>query len=57
MESDVQSEILFHIQSEIDAVVDERQLFNLVREEADCYRLRAYGVDLRFNKDDGSLIE
>ena len=57
MESDVQSEILFHIQSEIDAAVDERQLFNLVREEADCYRLRAYGVDLRFNKDDGSLIE
>lgn len=57
MFDEVKTEIMFNIQSNIDLNVDERQLLNLVKEYADYYELRAYGYVLRFNKEDGSLIE
>lgn len=56
MDEEIRKEIMFNIQSEIEQNVDERQLLNLVKEEADCYRLMVYGYNLRFNKEDGSLI-
>jgi hypothetical protein len=57
MDNDVMNEILFNIQNELEENVDERQLFNMIKEQADYYQLNAYGVILKFNKDDGSLIE
>lgn len=56
LDNEVMNEIMFNIQNSITENVDERQLLNLVNEEADCYRLMVYGYDLRFNKEDGSLI-
>lgn len=56
MDEEIRKEIMFNIQAEIEQNVDERQLLNLVKEEADCYRLRVYGYNLRFNKEEGSLI-
>ncbi len=50
------NEIMFNIQNSIEENVDERQLLNLVKEEADYYHLTVYGYDLRFDKVDGSLI-
>lgn len=57
MNNDIRNEILFNIQNEFEENVDERQLFNMIKEQADYYQLNAYGVTLKFNKDDGSLIE
>ena len=56
MNNDVESEILFHIESEFsDLEVNARQLLNHVTEFDDHYLLRAYGQTLKFNKD-GDLI-
>lgn len=57
MDMEVKNEIMFYIQSELDREVDERQLLNMVIEEADCYVLCAYGQTLRFSKEDGDLID
>lgn len=57
MNNDIRNEILFNIQNELEENVDERQLFNMIKEQADYYQLNAYGVTLKFNKKDGSLIE
>ena len=57
MDDEVRNEIMFNIQAEIEQNVDERQLLNMVVEEADCYVLCAYGQTLRFNKEDGDLID
>lgn len=57
MDNDIQNEILFNIQNELEENVDERQLFNMIKEQADYYQLNAYGVTLKFNKNDGCLIE
>ena len=54
--NDVESEILFHIESEFsDTDVNARQLLNHVVEYGDYFLLRAYGKTLKFNKD-GDLI-
>ena len=57
MNNDIRNEILFNIQNELEENVDEKQLLNMVQEQADCYILRAYGQTLKFNKADGSLIQ
>lgn len=57
MNNEIKNEIMFHITNEIDMEVDEKQLLNMVTEEAKYYQLRAYGKTLRFNKEDGSLIQ
>ena len=57
MNADVENEILFHIENELDdRNVDARQLLNQAISTEDGYILRAYGRTLRFNKD-GDLIE
>lgn len=56
MSNGVESEILFHIESEFsDRDVNARQLLNHVVEYDDHYLLRVYGQTLKFNKD-GDLI-
>ena len=51
MSNDVKSELLFHIENELEQEVDSKQLLNQITELADGYELRAYGKTLRFNKD------
>lgn len=55
MDNKVKSEIMFHIQNNLDQEVDEKQLLNRVEKYDDYYLLRAYGTVLKFNKD-GDLI-
>ena len=55
MNEKVKSEILFHIQNEVDQVVDEKQILNHVEKTADGYQLGVYGKLLRFNSD-GDLL-
>ena len=55
MSNDVKSELLFHIEAELEQEVDSKQLLNQVTETSDGYELRAYGKTLRFNKD-GDLL-
>ena len=56
MNNDVESEILFHIESEFsDLEVNARQLLTHMIEFDDNYLLRAFGQILKFNKD-GDLI-
>jgi hypothetical protein len=55
MNKDVESEILFHIESEVDQEVDAKQLLNQVTKTEDGYRLRVYGSVLEFNED-GDLL-
>ena len=57
MDNDTRQQIMFNIQNELTENVDEKQLLNMVQEQADCYVLRAYGQTLKFNKEDGSLIQ
>ena len=55
LSNDVKSELLFHIENELEQEVDSKQLLNQVQETNDGYELRAYGKTLRFNKD-GDLL-
>ena len=56
MDSEIENGILFSIQTNIDKVVDEKQLLRFVKEYEEFYRLKVYGYDLKFNKIDGGLI-
>ena len=56
MEAEIRNEIMFQIQANIEQNVDENQLINLVKEYSDYYELQVYGYHLRFDKNDGSLI-
>ena len=53
----VRSQILSEIIGYFDEEVDERQLYNQVKDMGDYYELHAYGEVLRFDKDTGGLIE
>lgn len=53
----MKSIILSEISSYFKEEVDERQLFNYLQDNGDCYILRAYGEVLKFDKDSGGLIE
>ena len=55
MSEKVKSEILFHIQNEVDQAIDEKQIINHVEKTSNGYQLGVYGKTLRFNND-GDLL-
>lgn len=56
MNDEVRNEILFNIQAFFEEQVNEMQLFNHIIDMGDYLQLNAYGEVLKFNKEDGSMI-
>lgn len=48
--------ILSEISSYFNGQVDERQLYNHIKDQGDYLELKAYGNTLRFDKQTGGLI-